>query len=142
MHVQPSLPILLVEDDPDDAFFMTRAFASECPAAELHIVRDGEEAIAYLAGRGRYADRAAHPFPCHVLLDLKLPRLSGLEVLRWIRAQPAHAALPVTVLSGSDLPSDVAEARTLGVADYLQKAVSLPGFIEAVRRFCVSAGCR
>lgn len=132
--------LLLIEDDPDDAFFMRLAFGQACPSALLHRVADGDEAVAWLAGDGPYADRTTYPLPDQVLLDLKLPRRSGLDVLRWIRAQPCFTTLPVTVLSGSGLPSDMNEAHTLGVRGYLQKPVSLSGFNEAVRAFCAREG--
>lgn len=113
--------ILLVEDSADDALFMSRAFAKAGVSCALQIVDDGQKALDYLAGAQRYADRAAHPLPRLVLLDLKLPHVPGFEVLRWIRSQPALQSLVVVVLTSSDHPTDIRQAYVLGANSFLSK---------------------
>jgi len=90
----------------------------------LVTVQDGQQAIDYLAGRGEFADRSRHPLPCLVLLDLKLPMRSGFDVLKWIRQNPSVVSLKVVIVSGSFLETDIAQARSLGVADYIIKPSS------------------
>lgn len=116
-------PVLLVEDSSDDALLIQRAFRKAALAAPTR-VEDGEAALAYLAGEGRYADRAAHPIPALVLLDLKLPRKSGLEVLEWLRAQSTLRRLPVVMLTSSRETGDIARAYDLGANSYLVKPVA------------------
>ena len=90
----------------------------------LVVVSDGNAAIDYLAGRGRYADRAVHPLPCLLLLDQKLPGCSGLEVLQWVRTQSPVCTLPVLLLSSSNFDGDVQAAYLLGANGYLVKPAS------------------
>ena len=90
--------VLLADDDPNDVFLLQRAFQKTNIANPLHVVRDGEEAMAYLSGQDQYADRQRHPLPVLLLLDLKMPRKSGFEVLRWVRQQSGLKRLPVVVL--------------------------------------------
>ena len=116
--------VLYVEDDDDDRFFMCNAFKEAGLEGALHILRDGRDAIEYLAGDGIYADRVKHPIPDLVLLDLNLPQVSGFEVLVWIRKQPQYALLPVVTLSSSMLESDMAAVRLLGSSEYCVKPVS------------------
>jgi len=87
----------------------------------LQVVRDGREALAYLAGKELYAKRADYPLPCLVLFDLKMPKMSGLDVLRWIRSQPAHLALRVIVFSSSKILVDVNTAHALRIDAYVVK---------------------
>ena len=125
--------VLLVEDDPSDVLFMRRAWKQAGHTAPLVTVDDGEKAVAYLSGVGPYADREKYPFPTLVLLDLKLPLLPGLDVLHWIRKHPAISSLPVTVLTSSGEPGDVARARALGITDYLVKPTGYAPLLEIVR---------
>ena len=111
-------PILYAEDEENDILFMERAFHFAGVANPLVTVPNGQLAVEYLASL-RDQDRAL--FPCLVLLDLNLPLKSGLEVLKWIREQPALANLPVIVVSGSNLQSDKARAKELGARDYFVK---------------------
>jgi len=90
MKMLQEATILLVEDDSNDVFLMERAFNKARLANPLKVVRDGEEAISYLLGEGIYADRAEYPMPFMILLDLKMPRLSGFEVLEWLESQPLY----------------------------------------------------
>jgi CheY-like chemotaxis protein len=104
------------------------------------VVGDGQEAMDYLAGTGKYADRIRYPFPCLVLLDLKLPVRMGLDVLRWIREQPGLQTLLVMVLTSSSDISDVDEAYRLGARAYLVKPLSVDKRLEmaqAIKRFWI-----
>jgi CheY-like chemotaxis protein len=125
-------PILIVEDNSNDRILLQRAFRRARLANPLHMVTDGEEAIAYLLGEGRFADREANPFPILVLLDLKLPRRSGLEVLQWMREHPTFRRLPVVVLTSSKEQSDINLAYDLGANSYLTKPVEFDALIELV----------
>src|SRR5262249_41979466 len=100
-------PVLFVEDDPNDIRLMRGAWARVGVLNPLHIARDGEEAVRYLSGKGRFADRAAYPMPCLLLVDLKLPKMSGFEVLKWLRTQPELETVKVIVLSSSKQPPDI-----------------------------------
>jgi CheY-like chemotaxis protein len=116
--------ILLVEDDPNDVLLTRRAFAKAGVSASLSVVEDGDAAVDYLAGTGPYADRTQYPLPTIVLLDLKLPRRSGLEVLTWIRQQSPLKRIPVVVLTSSRESVDVNRAYDQGANSYLVKPVS------------------
>jgi CheY-like chemotaxis protein len=113
--------ILVVEDDENDVFFLRRALLSTGMPVDLHVAVDGRQALDYLHGRGGFANRAEHPLPNLVLLDLKVPYLSGLEVLRQIRATPELRKLIVIVLTSSALDSDVAQAYEIGANSFLVK---------------------
>ena len=125
-------PVLMVEDDPNDVVLVRRAFRKANLQHPVYAVEDGEAAIAYLDGRGEYADRDASPLPRLVLLDLKLPRKSGLEVLEWVKSQPRLKRIPVVVLTSSRQPSDVNRAYDLGVNAYLVKPVSFDRLLEMI----------
>src|SRR5215212_3046460 len=105
---------LVAEDDEDTQVLIARAFRQLDLAAPLHFVSDGEEAIAYLDGKERYCDRHAHPLPALLLLDFKMPRQDGLEVLRWVRASYLREMV-VVMFSASDIEKDVLEAYRCGV---------------------------
>lgn len=114
-------PVLLVEDNEDDALMLQRAFQKAGISILISRVRDGMAAIEYLSGSGPFRDRAEYPVPRLVLLDLKLPKRSGFEVLAWLRSQPEFEALPVTILTSSSEEEDVVRAYRLGANSYLQK---------------------
>lgn len=137
-----SLPtILLVEDDANDVFFLRRAIEKMQLPCNARFVEDGEAAVAYLKGAGVYADRLAHPFPVLVTLDLKLPRMSGHEVLQWLRAQPGMRRLPVVILTSSVEPNDINQAYDEGANAYVVKPGGLSGMVElmsALGKFWVS----
>jgi len=118
-------PILLVEDNPMDVDLTRRAFAKRHIVNPLEIARDGEEALAWIA---RW--ESGEPVPVVVLLDLKLPRVSGLDVLRQLKAHPSFSRLPVVVLTTSREDGDVATAYALGVNSYIVKPVEFEKFIE------------
>ncbi|WP_334187937.1 response regulator [Noviherbaspirillum sp.] len=113
--------ILVVEDNDDDIVLVQRALKKAGITNPLSIAKDGEEAIEYLAGIGRFQDEALYPVPTMVLLDLKLPKRSGLEVLGWIRSHTTLATLPVVVFTTSTQSSDLEKAYALGANSYLRK---------------------
>lgn len=125
--------VLLVEDDVDDVDLTVRAFERARLGNRIDVVRDGEEALDYLFRRGAHADRPDAEEPAVVLLDLRLPRLSGLEVLRRMRRDPRTMTLPVVVLSVSDDEPDVAEAYRLGANGYVRKPIGFDAFYQATR---------
>jgi CheY-like chemotaxis protein len=127
--------ILVAEDDTTDAYFFQRAFRRAGLPVALHFVRDGQEVIDYLQGTGLYADRTAHPLPQLVLLDLKMPRLDGFEVLEWVRQQPAFSNLQVVIFSSSDEARDINRAYGLGANWYLVKPHSMDELTALVGRF-------
>jgi CheY-like chemotaxis protein len=126
-------PVLLVEDNEDDVLFVRRAFGRAKLSNPLHVAEDGDVAVAYLSGSGEHADRVRHPLPTLILLDLKLPRRSGLEVLEWLRGQPNLRKTPVVVLTSSKESSDVDRAFELGASGYLVKPVDFDGLLEMVK---------
>ena len=122
--------ILLVEDEENDVFFMRNAFKEVGILNPLQVAVDGQEAMDYLSGNGRYADRERFPLPCLTLLDLKLPRVMGLGVLKWMREQPALKTLIVIILTSSRLGPDIERAYQLGANAYLVKPSSPPELRE------------
>lgn len=128
-----TVPILLVEDNPDDVVLIKRALGRTNLANPVQVVEDGDEAVAYLAGEGPYGDRRQHPLPVLILLDLKLPKRSGHEVLAWIGSQAGLRRIPVAVLSSSGEPSDVNRAYDLGANAYLRKPVVFEELVELVK---------
>ncbi|HKS38653.1 MAG TPA: response regulator [Verrucomicrobiae bacterium] len=125
--------ILIIDDDPNDTLLLQRAFQRTRLACPLHFARDGEEAVAYLSGQGEYSDRDQYPLPALVLLDLKMPRKSGLEVLEWIRQQPALKRLIVVMLTSSNQSGDVNRAYELGANSYLVKPAGFDTLMELVK---------
>jgi CheY-like chemotaxis protein len=125
-------PILLVEDNPDDEALTLRAFSKNKISNQVIIARDGIDAVDYLFGAGRYADRDTSQQPAVVFLDLKLPRIDGLEVLRRIRADSRTALLPVVILTTSRELQDIEEAYSLGANSYIRKPVDFEKFLSAV----------
>ena len=113
--------VLYVEDDINDILLMRRAWMIEGVRERLQTVSDGEEAIRYLAGEGPYVNRVEHPLPTLVLLDLNLPKVLGLDVLRWIRTQPSLPRLRVIVFSSSNRQADREAAEALGADAYFVK---------------------
>jgi CheY-like chemotaxis protein len=128
-----SLVILVVDDNDDDVTLLQRAFAKADLMPPQHVVDNGEAAIAYLAGEGPYADRARYPLPTLLLLDLKLPRRSGLEVLTWLRQQPGLKHLPVIVFTTSQQPADVDRAYEQGANSYVVKPDGFDALLTLVQ---------
>jgi CheY-like chemotaxis protein len=125
--------VLLAEDDNNDALLFHRAFRKLETQAQLQVVTDGDQVIAYLSGRGSGSEPALAPLPGLLLLDLKLPRRSGLEVLKWLRQQPRLRRLPVVILTSSKQPSDIERAYELGANSYLLKPIGLDALIHLVQ---------
>jgi len=117
--------LMVVEDDTGEVMLIQRAFEKARVVSPIQIIGDGEEAVAYLSGQGKYADRQVYPLPSLLILVLKLPRRSGFEVLEWLRAQPGLKRLPVVVLTASALISDINRAYDAGANSYLVKPVRL-----------------
>ena len=128
--------VLLVEDNPDDVTLMLRALrrANVVNEDEVAVARDGVEALEYLSGTGAYADRDADLLPTVVLLDLKLPKVNGLEVLRHVRADTKTRLIPVVIVTSSDEDSDVIEGYRLGANSYVRKPEDFDQFADAVRQ--------
>ncbi len=127
----PDLAVILLADDlEDDVLLIRRAFKKGNIHNPVHVVSDGEEAIAYLKGEGKYANRDEYPLPDLMLLDLQMPHKDGFEVLRWIRQQPGLAALRVVVLTSSEDLRDVNEAYRLGANSFLVKPLEFENFVE------------
>ncbi len=124
--------ILLVEDNPDDVELTLRAFKKNRIINCLHVVTDGAEALEYLFGTGKYAGRDTSHQPTVILLDLKLPKVDGLEVLKAIRADERTKLLPVVVLTSSKEEMDIMNVYTNGANSYIRKPVEFEKFIEAV----------
>jgi CheY-like chemotaxis protein len=125
-------PVLYVEDDDSDVLLMRRAWKKVDVQNPLQVVTDGQDALRYLSGEEQYANRGDHPMPCLVLLDLKMPKVTGLEVLRWIRSQPALVGLRVVVLSSSNYPADINAAHGLRVDAYLIKPGTFDEWVAMV----------
>lgn len=130
--MNPCSPLLLVEDNEDDVFIFQRAFRRAGLVLPLQVASDGQEAIDYLSGIGRYGDRDLHPMPTMIFLDLKLPRRSGHDVLAWISSQTDLPPLPVIILTSSAEQRDLQRARELGALHYLVKPPSPTALTELV----------
>lgn len=125
--------ILLVEDNPDDEILTVRALKKNNILNDIIVVRDGAEALDYLFGAGSYADRDMTVMPQLILLDLKLPKIDGLEVLRRVRGNEKTRLLPVVVLTSSSEEQDMIESYSLGANSYIRKPVDFNRFSEAVK---------
>lgn len=126
--------VLLVEDNDDDVQLTLRAFQKHKLANEVHVATDGVEALDFLFARGAHADRNGTELPQVVLLDLNLPKLDGLEVLRQIRADPRTRTLPVVVLTSSNEERDLVESYRLGANSYVRKPVDFQQFMDAAHQ--------
>src|SRR5258705_382404 len=114
MNPRQKSVFLLVEDNPDDALLMNRAMMTNGLGIRLHVVPHGQEAMDYLAGNREYSNRERYPMPTIVFLDLKMPRVSGFEVLRWMRQTATTRRVIVIILTSSNQPSDILQAYDLG----------------------------
>lgn len=126
--------ILHVEDDPNDVLLVQRAFKKSHSTAVVQSVADGDQALAYLAGTGPFTDRDQHPAPALVLLDLKMPRKTGLEVLAWIRQQPHLKRLIVVIFTSSTHDHDIKLAYERGANSYLMKPVGFEALQETIKQ--------
>jgi len=127
--------ILVVEDDPADAYFLEQAFERVLANCALHRVADGLEAKAYLQGEGKYADRKIYSLPSVILLDLRMPRMNGFEFLAWLRTDPELRIIPTVIYSASDCPGDIRRAYEMGANSFLQKRISMNAVQETMRSF-------
>src|SRR5436190_22765967 len=126
--------ILLVEDNPDDEALTLRAFKRNNIFNPVVVARDGDEALDYLFGTGAYTSRDLHVMPQVILLDLKLPKVDGLEVLRRLRADAHTRLLPVVILTSSNQEQDLIKGYRNGANSYIRKAVDFHQFVEAIRQ--------
>ena len=133
--------VLLVDDDDSLPLLLHLAIKRTGLPLELHCVCDGEKAVKYLSRKGEYEDHARHPFPSLVLLDLKMPRMTGFEVLEWKRTQPQLEHVPVVIWSSSSLQEDRERALQLGASSYFVKPMEASGFEELLKAI-ESLSCR
>ena len=128
-----ALPTVLhIDDDPNDTELFQAAASRAKVQFAIQNVNDGEQAMAYLNGRGVYSDRIRYPLPVLILLDLKMPRATGFDVLRWIRHHPEVGNLPVVILSGSELRDDIQRAYAVGADSYLVKPIGFNALVDLV----------
>jgi len=125
-------PILQVEDDPNDVFFLQHAMTKAGVTNPVQVATDGQQAIDYLQGAGKFADRERFPLPCLILLDLKLPHVMGLEVLKWIRQQ-SGLPLAVVMLTASGEDADIATAYRLGANGFLVKPSEVSKLVDMAK---------
>jgi CheY-like chemotaxis protein len=128
------MTVLHIDDDPNDTELFQAAARRAGVDFLVQHVTDGEQAMAYLTGRGVYVDRRRYPLPALVLLDLKMPRATGFDVLRWIRNHPEVGNVPVVIFSGSELQDDVRQAYAGGADSYLVKPIGFGALVELVKK--------
>jgi len=126
--------VLLAEDDPDDVLLTHLAFEKARLANPLQVVRDGEEAISYLKGAGRFKDRTRYPLPVLLLLDLNMPKVNGFQVLEWLQTHPMLSRMSVAVMTSSDHDPHVSRAYELGADSYLIKPPDAEALLALVQR--------
>jgi CheY-like chemotaxis protein len=125
--------ILIAEDDPNDVMLLELAIRKNGITNPVKVVRDGEEAIEYLEGKGQYKDRERFPFPSVIISDVKMPRRNGLEVVEWVRRHPTCSIIPIVMLSGSRIQNDVLSAYRLGANSYFTKPSTLDELSELLK---------
>jgi CheY-like chemotaxis protein len=123
-------PVLIAEDNEDDLELIQLVLRKAGVSNPVHIVRDGEEALAYISGSGKYADRCVYPVPELALLDLRLPGVNGFEILEWVRRSPALAGLKVVILTGSEEVRNVNRAYQLGANAFIIKPPEMAEFVQ------------
>ena len=133
-----TVTVLHIDDDPNDTALLQAAARKASVNFSLQNVEDGEQAIAYLGGAGEFGDRRLYPLPSLILLDLKMPRSTGFEVLNWVRKHPELGKLPVVILSGSELQEDIRQAYSEGANSYLVKPIGFDALVNLVEN--ISAG--
>jgi len=134
MSHTPEPSILVAEDDCNDEHLLKWAFANAGLDAPLHFVHDGAEAMDYLLGIPPFDDRAKYPFPKLLLIDLKMPRVDGFELLSWLRKLPCLGRLEVAVMSGCSWQEDFKHVRNLGVHSYLNKSLDFSELVDAIKQ--------
>jgi len=130
-----SRTILIAEDEPNDAFFLQRAFRANNIDDPIHVVTDGAEAIAYLRGEGGYADREKYEFPSFIISDLKMPREDGFAILEALRSRSEWSVVPMIILSGSCDENDIERAYMLGAKAYLVKPACFEDLRSLIKKF-------
>ena len=125
--------ILLVEDDENDVLLITRAFKKHYLDKPLHVARNGEDGRAYLSGEGKYSDRQKYPFPDVVITDLKMPKMSGMELLAWLAEHQELRVIPTIMMSASKEDKDVARAYELGANTYMVKPADSDTLAQMVK---------
>lgn len=129
-------PILIGEDDDNEALLLRKALQALGLKIPVNIVPDGQEVVDYLSGVGRYEDRENYPFPSALFTDLKMPRMDGFDVLRWMRKYPERAITPTLVFSSSNEPEDIKLAYELGAHAYMVKPTRFEDLTEMLRTTC------
>ena len=127
--------ILIAEDEPNDAFFLQRAFRANGIDDPIHVVADGTEAIAYLRGEGEYADREKYEFPSFIISDLKMPGQDGFAILEALRSKPEWSVVPMIILSGSSDENDIERAYMLCAKAYLVKPAAFEDLRNLIKKF-------
>jgi len=135
MSAKKSQSLLLVEDDSNDVVFFRRGLKGSDLLTHLRVAEDGQEAVAYMEGTGRFENRTDHPLPALIILDLKLPKKPGLEFLEWLRKDSRFKDTPVIILTSSKEPRDLLRAQELGVTAYHVKPVVFKDLCELVHSF-------
>jgi two-component system response regulator len=133
-RTEANMTILVAEDNEDDTFFLAQAFKKAGASATIRFVQDGEEAINYLQGHGLYGNRAQFPFPNLFVMDSKLPGMSGLELLDWLRGRRFSQPLVVGVLSGVEYKPEIEKALALGAKFYFTKPIEFEGLVVIARQ--------
>ena len=133
MEGKKRLIILVAEDDENDVLLLERAFRKNGIDMPLQVCQDGAEAMAYLRAEGKYQDRDKYPFPRVLITDLKMPRCSGFDLLKWLKEHPECSVIPTIVFSSSTHPEDVTRAYQLGVNCYFQKPGTFDELVRVVR---------
>jgi CheY-like chemotaxis protein len=131
--VEPHLTILIIEDDQNDVLLLKKALVRAGVHNPIQVANDGAEAIKYLQGEGNYSDRSHFPFPSVIFSDLKMPRMSGFDVLEWLRRHPQCSIIPIMILSASKEDQDVRKAYQMGTNAYLVKPATLNELQEMVK---------
>jgi CheY-like chemotaxis protein len=126
-----SVRVLVAEDQESEVIIYQNAFR-RCGISGIYYVNDGREAVEYLSGDGQYADRQKHPFPTCMLLDLKMPRMDGLDVLQWMLDHPTCRVIPTVMMSNSGIPADINRAYMLGVNAYFTKPTRLQEMVDVL----------
>jgi len=129
----PLVTVLHIDDDPNDTELLRAAVRRANAPFDLQNVEDADKALSYLSGHGNYANRTLFPLPALILLDLKMPRATGFEILKWIRKHPELGRLPVVVLSGSELHDDIRRAYEIGASSYLIKPPGFEALVEMIK---------
>jgi CheY-like chemotaxis protein len=127
------MPVLIAEDDPNDVFLLKRAFEKAGVNNPVIVARNGQEAIDYLNGSGKFTDRAAHPLPGLMFLDLKMPLVDGFDVLAWLNARKMNGKVPVVVLTSSNQERDIKQAQQMGADDYRIKPQQFEELLQIVK---------